>query len=762
MPHEAGPNPVRNWKRVIAELEEQAEGQAEDALLIERVARQRDREAFSRLFERHKTAAYNLARYLSNNADEAEEAVQDGMLRAWSAAASYRMKGSVRGWLLKIVVRECLRIRRERHSQRNRMARKQELEAQADPPSAALETERREELGALRAGLMRLDEGSRHLLTLYFGAGMSQEEVGDALGMPQTTVSRKLQDILKDLRGHLANAGFASAVPLVNVQRLEQLLCGWEEAPSSLGLKLLTRLGEECERASRRIAPAKVASTGLAAWTVIAVVAAGTGVWVAVNSGTPEPAAATAVEGASEVAASSPAASGPVLYDDHFTSAELDAFWTVAPRKQLWLRHPAPGMQNQVLLQPQGVARTAQGDKRSNLVLEAWGRGWLAQADEVLDGITPEAVRDRKVFDAQPAMAEIVSQACGMNGKPLFVEMDSVSPEGEGRFEYGVEFQHEDGQVLIRQGYRVERRSRAYWVEDFLMLNGKPAKTDFRPRLLTVLEPLGIAGAIAHAADADAYAAPDLQSFTSIRALTTNLSNIRLRIYVKAEAGGYVRWPIDRLQLGREPLIAETFSKRWSFETEPHADWPDVPGTWEWKAPNGKLPGRMLANMSGDSKLAAFKVPFKVPARPFCFKARVMLPSIDGQQSKAGIDGAWLGPQGPQKHLIWQNKFYVTADKWLDLEIYFFRRYVITRVDGKVFSLREFQTQYPTREAFLGFRGLAFHWVDLSTMQEDELPKEVRGAEGLAAQMDAGPQESKTGEMQSLLKQPQKPEKSGE
>lgn len=764
MPVEAGQHPVRNWIRVIAELEEQAEGQAEDTDLIERVARQRDREAFSRLFERHKTAAYNLARHLSNNTHEAEEAVQEGMLRAWSAAASYRLKGPVRGWLLKIVVRECLRIRRERHSQRNRMVRKQELEAQADPPSVALETERREELGALRAGLMRLDEGSRHLLTLYFGAGMSQEEVGDALGLPQTTVSRKLQDILKDLRGHLAAAGFASAVPLVNGQSIAQLLCGWEEAPASLGLKLLARLGQECERASRRIVPAKAAGSGVAAWTVMAVVvvAAGSGVWIAVSSSAPEPADAPVAAVAPGVTAPQMAATGPVLYDDHFTSAELDAFWAVAPRKQLWLRQPAPGLRDQVLLQPQGMARTAQGSSRSNLLLEAWGRGWLAQPEEDLSGTAPEAVRDRKAFEALPAVAEIVSQACEMNGKPLFINMTALPPEGEGRFEYGAEFLAEDGRVLFSQGYRVERRASAYWVEHFLALDGKPEETDFRPRLTSVLESLGLEGSLARDPETDGEVLSGRQSYTNVRSSTSYLGNVRMRLYVKAEPGGYVRWPIDRLQLGRESFVQRKFSKRWSFESAPHPEWPEVPETWEWKGPEGRLPGRMLANMTGDKKLAVFRLPVQLSSRPFRCKARVMLPSKGGKPMSAGIDGAWLSPQGPKAHVIWHNKYQIAADKWMDLEVYFYRRYIITLIDGQVCSLREFQSEYPSRDAFLGFRGMAFRWVDLSTLDEHELPTVIQGAAGLAATMDSGPMDSKPDDLQHLLKQLQKSPKTGE
>src|SRR5438045_2225794 len=88
----------------------------DDSALLHAIAQQRDRAAFSELYQRYEQPAHSLALHLTGNAPLAEDSLQNAMLRVWTSAGTYRV-GNARAWILRIVARESLRTMRGR--QRN-------------------------------------------------------------------------------------------------------------------------------------------------------------------------------------------------------------------------------------------------------------------------------------------------------------------------------------------------------------------------------------------------------------------------------------------------------------------------------------------------------------------------------------------------------------------------------------------------------------------------------------------------------------------
>lgn len=70
------------------------------------IAPDTDRQRFERLAVPHLPAAYNLARWLTGNDQDARDVVQDAMLRALHYFASFR-GDLARPWLLQVVRRSC-------------------------------------------------------------------------------------------------------------------------------------------------------------------------------------------------------------------------------------------------------------------------------------------------------------------------------------------------------------------------------------------------------------------------------------------------------------------------------------------------------------------------------------------------------------------------------------------------------------------------------------------------------------------------------
>lgn len=235
-----------------------------------------DRAAFDVYFERHQHTAYSLAYHLTGRADMAEEAVQEAMLRVWLAAKNVRPDGNAEGWLKRIVARESVALARGKHKDRQKMERKRQL----DPPRAP-NTEDLAEKDELRHALLRklgeLRDGDRQLVTLYFGAGLSQREIGEALDIPQRTVSNRIDEALDRLRSSLAQAGLVAAAPLVSAEGLRAALASGPAAPPGLRESVAEHMGRHAgeaakslsQRAAEHSTRTAAAKLGAGAWLAL-------------------------------------------------------------------------------------------------------------------------------------------------------------------------------------------------------------------------------------------------------------------------------------------------------------------------------------------------------------------------------------------------------------------------------------------------------------------------------------------------------------
>jgi len=69
-----------------------------------------DRAAFSALAERHRRELQVHAYRMLGSLEDAQDAVQDALLRAWRSRATYDARSTFRAWLYRITTNACLRI----------------------------------------------------------------------------------------------------------------------------------------------------------------------------------------------------------------------------------------------------------------------------------------------------------------------------------------------------------------------------------------------------------------------------------------------------------------------------------------------------------------------------------------------------------------------------------------------------------------------------------------------------------------------------
>ena len=140
----------------------------------------------------HLDAAYNLARWLTCNDQDAQDVVQEAYMRAFRFFGESR-GANVRPWLLRIVRNTCYTWLQLNGLQQPTTKSDEELSVR-DPGAQNLEEGLvRSDSGKLvRQALESLPAGSREVLVLRELQGMTHKEISEVTGMPRGTVMSRL------------------------------------------------------------------------------------------------------------------------------------------------------------------------------------------------------------------------------------------------------------------------------------------------------------------------------------------------------------------------------------------------------------------------------------------------------------------------------------------------------------------------------------------------------------------------------------------
>ena len=149
--------------------------------LIKR-ARAGDGTAFVELIEGQKGTLYKVARsYLRNDADAAD-AINETVLACFEKLPSLRQTQYFRTWLVRILIRKCQDMLRER---KHSVPLDEITQVGRDDPGHA-----RVEFLAL---LDSLDEKYRTVILLYYGEGFSVKEIAQAMELKEEAVKTRLR-----------------------------------------------------------------------------------------------------------------------------------------------------------------------------------------------------------------------------------------------------------------------------------------------------------------------------------------------------------------------------------------------------------------------------------------------------------------------------------------------------------------------------------------------------------------------------------------
>lgn len=137
------------------------------------------------------------ARSLTRDETQAEDLVQDTVVRAYEGRSSFRSGGNLRGWLLSILHNTFIDDRRRQASEFRRLEHAAAFVDTEAPP----EQESRVRLQQVQAAFMSLPDEQRAALHLVAIEGLSYQEAANALKIPVGTLMSRLGRARAALRG---------------------------------------------------------------------------------------------------------------------------------------------------------------------------------------------------------------------------------------------------------------------------------------------------------------------------------------------------------------------------------------------------------------------------------------------------------------------------------------------------------------------------------------------------------------------------------
>jgi RNA polymerase sigma factor (sigma-70 family) len=165
-------------------------------------ARKGDFDAFAVLVERYRVPALRLAYGIVGN--EAEDAVQDGFVKAFRNLDRFRTDAAFRPWIFTIIANEA-RNRRRSRSRRDRLdiqVREQPREVGASLDDTVA---RREARRLVADAVAHLPDRYREVVALRYFAELTESETAEVLSCPVGTVKSRLSRALVQLRTTLGD-----------------------------------------------------------------------------------------------------------------------------------------------------------------------------------------------------------------------------------------------------------------------------------------------------------------------------------------------------------------------------------------------------------------------------------------------------------------------------------------------------------------------------------------------------------------------------
>lgn len=162
-----------------------------------------DRKAQYALYQAYAPAMLGLCLRYTRERNEAEDVLQEGFIRMFTALPTFKFAGSFAGWLRRIMVHTALRYLQKHRQQQSVLV---DLDPAEVPLTTLSEAEPQLSAEELLAMIHRLPEGYRLVFNLHVIEGYDHQEIAGMLDIQEATSRSQLFKARQMLKSFIAQS----------------------------------------------------------------------------------------------------------------------------------------------------------------------------------------------------------------------------------------------------------------------------------------------------------------------------------------------------------------------------------------------------------------------------------------------------------------------------------------------------------------------------------------------------------------------------
>lgn len=147
-----------------------------------------DRRMQEELYKRFAPKMYAVCLRYANNADDAQDLLQEGFIKVYKNLHRFRSEGSFEGWVRRVFVNTSIEHFRKKSAQLSSVSEKEENTIE-DADITALDSLAEKDIINI---VQELSPGYRTVFNLYVIEGYSHKEIGEMLGISEGTSKSQL------------------------------------------------------------------------------------------------------------------------------------------------------------------------------------------------------------------------------------------------------------------------------------------------------------------------------------------------------------------------------------------------------------------------------------------------------------------------------------------------------------------------------------------------------------------------------------------
>jgi len=167
---------------------------------------------FEQVFLPHLDAAYNLARWLLRNDQDAEDAVQEAYLRAYKAFSRFR-GGDGKAWFMTILRNVCYTTLKKSRSHETPEPFDEEIHQAAGQSDVREAFRQKANAESLHQALEKLPDEFREIIVLHDLEGLAYKQIAAVIGIPIGTVMSRLARARGRLRAEIVASNVKQSSP---------------------------------------------------------------------------------------------------------------------------------------------------------------------------------------------------------------------------------------------------------------------------------------------------------------------------------------------------------------------------------------------------------------------------------------------------------------------------------------------------------------------------------------------------------------------